>query len=444
MKASDLLSRLTDACRGGVNALRVVTKLEPAGGPGDKLFPPTYEGGKYATEKRLIDGQQVDAVLLDSVQSQANRMEAALLGAFRRGDCELPVLQVTIPRSRGDTVVTALDAPHRAFDAIFRDSLLDGKKFRESPLGQRLVGARADNATGLFEGCPTALVFGAWDSTSGEGGTHAGKFPRALVSEIVGLHATPGRKSASRIDPLAIGRTAATIYKSDDDMWTLDKDKAVKDAKGKAQTFKEGKPASINHGNVMPSISEEVQPQDISFSDEIQGEKMRHRLFLEVRRPTATKADRPTSGGVTVGGAVQTTVLSFPQLRRLHFPDPKTGKPSPDRDVAGRAVLAALALYAMVLQQAEGSFLRSRCHLIPSEPAAYHFVGATAQQVEPVPVTEALARDALKMAVGRAGEVGLTWQAGVIELTPTEKLVELVRRSDEKVKTEGGDADAGN
>jgi hypothetical protein len=32
MKASDLLARLTDACRGGGSALRVVTGLEPAGG----------------------------------------------------------------------------------------------------------------------------------------------------------------------------------------------------------------------------------------------------------------------------------------------------------------------------------------------------------------------------------------------------------------------------
>jgi CRISPR-associated protein Csb1 len=409
MKASDLLDRLTDACRGGVNALRVVTKLEPAGGPGDKVFPPTYEGGKYATEKRLIDGQQVDAVLLDSVQSQANRMEAALLGAFRRRDCELPVLQVTIPRSRGDSVVTALDAPHRAFDAIFRDSLLDGKKFRESPLGQRLVGARADNATGLFEGCPTALVFGAWDSTSGEGGTHAAKFPRALVSEIVGLNATQGHKTSSRIDPLGIIAKAAEIYRSEADLWTLDEKAAVKEKKVPAKVGKSGRPSEINHGNVTPTISKDGE-----------------------------------SGGVTLSGAVQTTVLSFPQLRRLYFPKPEASDPSPDRDVAGRAVLAAVALYAVTLQQAEGYFLRSRCHLIPCESAAYQLVGATAQQVEPVPVTKDLARDALKMAVGRAREAGLIWQAGVIKLTPTEKLVELVRRSDEKLKTEGGDADAGN
>src|SRR5262245_57147901 len=127
MKASELLKRLTDACQGGVSALRVVTHLEPSGGPGDKVSPATSERGKYATEKRVTKDETVEAVLLDSVQSQANRMEAALLDAFRRGDCELPVLEVTIPRSAGPTIVTSLDAPHRVFDAIFRDSQMGGK-----------------------------------------------------------------------------------------------------------------------------------------------------------------------------------------------------------------------------------------------------------------------------------------------------------------------------
>jgi CRISPR-associated protein Csb1 len=404
METRELLDKITKGCQGGLSAVRVVTHLEPAGGPGDKVFPPTYEGGKYATEKRRIDGEVVEAVLLDSVQSQANRMESALLQAFRDGTCDLPVLQVTIPRVNGDTVVTALQAPHRVFDAIFRDSLLGGKKFRESPLGKRLVNARTENATALLEACPTGLLFGMWDSTSGEGGVHAAKFPRALVSEIIGLHATNGRKTSSRIDPLGIIKEAAVIYRSDTDMWTLNEAEAVREKKAAAKYGKSGRPSEINHGNVTPGIGDEGQ-----------------------------------AGGVTIAEAVQTTVLSFPQLRRLCFPDPQTGKPSSDRDVAGRAVLAALGLYAVALQQQEGYFLRSRCHLIPREPAGYQMIGATAKEVEELPVTADLARDAFRLALGRAKEAGLAWQAGVIELKPTDKLVELVRRSDEKAKTAGGD-----
>jgi CRISPR-associated protein Csb1 len=403
MKPPELLRRLTDACRGGTSAIRIITRLTPAGGQADKVFPPTFEEEKYATEKRRVDGQEVETVLLDSVQSQANRMEAALLDAFRRGQCDLPVLQVRIPRPGGETVVTILDAPHRVFDAIFRDSLSDGKKFRDSPLGKRVVEARGEKATALFEVCPTTLLFGVWDSTGG-GGILGARIPRALSSEIIGLHAVYGRKSKSRIDPLGVGKDAATIYRSDTDMWTLSPDEAVKDKKGNPEKLRTGRPSEINHSNVMPSVSTEGK-----------------------------------SGGVTIAEAVQTTVLSLPQLRRLHFPDAKGGETSAERDLAGQTVLAALGLYAVALQREEGYFLRSRCHLVPLESAQYQFIGLTAQDVEAADLPTAVIRETFELAVKQAKKAGLAWQAGVTELQPTGKLVELVRKSDEKLKVAGGD-----
>jgi len=60
---------LRNAISGTEMAFRAVTDLDPAGGEGDKLFPPTYQGGVYAREKRIIGGQPVPCVLLDSVQS---------------------------------------------------------------------------------------------------------------------------------------------------------------------------------------------------------------------------------------------------------------------------------------------------------------------------------------------------------------------------------------
>ena len=76
----DLLRTLV---AGDTVAIRGTAKLEPAGGPGDKVFPPTHSVGdradtRYAFEQRRIDGKEVTCVLLDSVQSQANRMEEAL------------------------------------------------------------------------------------------------------------------------------------------------------------------------------------------------------------------------------------------------------------------------------------------------------------------------------------------------------------------------------
>ena len=81
------LQTLTDAVGGSAAAFRCVTDYQPVGGPGDKVFPPTYSGGKYATEDRVNPetGELRQCVLLDSVQSQANRMELALLEAHRSG-----------------------------------------------------------------------------------------------------------------------------------------------------------------------------------------------------------------------------------------------------------------------------------------------------------------------------------------------------------------------
>jgi CRISPR-associated protein Csb1 len=408
--------RLYSAVAGNAAAIRIVTRLGPAGGDGDKVYPPTYkhpdrDSSTYAIESRRFDGREVKAVLLDSAASQANRMEEALLRAFERQECDIPVLSVSIPRPGSTpTRVTVLDAPHRVSDAIFRDSNLDGKRFRDSAIGKQLVEARIDNATALFRFCPTALLFGFWDSQS-ESGVHGAKVARALVSEIIGLDVVLGRRTSSRVDPLAISASAARIYKSEQDMWTLDEKEAVKEKNkpvpyGKAS--KAGKPSAINHGNVTPSVSKEDEP-----------------------------------GGVTISEAVQTTVLSLPQLRRLRFPDPETGQSSPERDAAGRTVLAALALYAAALQREDGYFLRSRCHLVPLKPACCELVGATTQEVEPFQLTAQTAHVVFDEARQRAKKVGLSWKGGLIELQPTEKLVELVRRSDEKVQMEGGDEDAG-
>jgi len=42
---------LRSAVAGTAAAFRCLTRYQPVGGPGDKVFPPTYEGGRYAVEK---------------------------------------------------------------------------------------------------------------------------------------------------------------------------------------------------------------------------------------------------------------------------------------------------------------------------------------------------------------------------------------------------------
>lgn len=382
MERLNLFELLRDAIRGGMNALRLVTRLVPVGGAGDKVFPPTYASeAKYAFEERLINGESVRTVQLNSVQAESNRLEAMLLAAFERGECPLPVLSVNLP---GHGRVTALEAPHRVYDAIFRDSMYENDEFRKSALGKRAVEATLTNATGVYEICPTALLLGAWDSHGAAGGQGT-KFPRALTSEIVGFHAHRGVRTGGRIDPLGITVRAAEILENEDGSWEIITDETER-TKGKKV-----RPSEIGHGNIAPTIME--------------------------------------IGGVTISEAQQTAVLSFPQLRRLSFPDPITNERSPERDLAARTVLAALAVYALALQQAEGCWLRSRCHLIPAEAPRVELIGVIATDTQPFALDLEAAHEAYLQACRAARAVGLTWHEGYIDLTPSAKLVELVARS---------------
>jgi CRISPR-associated protein Csb1 len=364
----------------------------PAGGDGDKISPPTHEGGKYAFEERVVDGRSdVKTVLLDSVQSQANRLEDALLTAVRAGDIRIPLLQMDIP---GHQTITSLSAPHRVHDAIFRDCQHKDTRFRDSEIGKEMVEARAWNATGMFRLCPTALLFGTWDSQSGAG-VNSAKFARALVSEIIGFDVVLGKRTSSRIDPLGIKAMPGTIYESKTEQWTLDVSKAVK-LKDKPQLFKsKGTPAEINHGNIPPTISD---------------------------------------GGVTFREARQTAVLSFAQIRKLRFP--VKAKESPEVNVVGRAVVAALGVLALALQLEEGYQLRSRCHLIPATEPEFEWLGAIASDKTKSPIDAKTAREAFNALYQKAKSARLDWREEPITLTPAEKLVKLVQMSDQSTDVE--------
>ena len=84
--------------------------LQPAGGEGDKVFPPSYRVDgrtehKYAVEERQVgDSDKVSVtVLLDSVASQANRAELALLEGWERGELTFPVPYVDFGEDGGVT-----------------------------------------------------------------------------------------------------------------------------------------------------------------------------------------------------------------------------------------------------------------------------------------------------------------------------------------------------
>lgn len=389
-------------------ALRRRQPLQPVGGKGDKIFPPTYpaerrgEPPRHVYERRRVDGEQKWCVLVDSVQSQANRLEEALLGAIGDG---MPIPHVVVDFSEqgvdGLSRVTSLDAPHRVYDAILRDSLLEDEPFMASDVGQRLAKAKPAEASALLEVSPNALLFGAWHST-GEGGGLGAKFARCLISEITAIDVpvdgrmnprtqelevwTAGKRTGSRIDPLGILRSVE-VYKGADG-WDVTERTAGKKAK-------KVRPSEINHGNIAPSV---------------------------------------TPLGITCDYLEHSFVLSLSALRRLRFG-------GGERDQAGRVLLAALGLLALVEQDSRGYALRSRCDLVCDGRASLQLVHADGSSEE-IDLDRQAARSLYESAFEAAKNAGFALSAEPLRLTPQEKLVTIVRRSQERALAgTGGEAD---
>jgi CRISPR-associated protein Csb1 len=416
---------LREAVAGDVAGVRCVTTFEPLGGPQDKVFPPTYGVGerelRYAVEQRMrrsADGSPKPewSVVLDSVASQANRAELALLEAIRDGRLPVPATTVDFTDAGlyGIDRISDFEASHRIFDALLRDSFHGEDLFRDGPVGRAVTDAVPRNAAGLLRHSPHTLVFGGWDSTGPKGGRGA-KYERALTSEIVAHGIAPGVKTASRLDAAAIELKAGPVYESDSDVrWTVEPAQAKLGKKGEpllagrdSKAEKPGRPSQINHGNVTPSID-------------------------------------ARAGGVTAERIAGTSVLSLIQLRRLRFPTDVEGSPIPvgdrrDAEVAARAALAALGVAATVLSQAEGFDLRSRCVLIPTSPLSLEFVarGGDVRAIEVDPGgAVALVAESLK----HAEQYGLGWRTEEVLLRPSERLVTLIRRSQE-LSVAGDDTD---
>lgn len=408
-------SQLRDAVDGGAVGIRARTDLEPLGGTGSKVFPPTYSVAdnaqtRYAVEERVVVGPDgtrskvVDRVVLDSVSSQANRIEEALLEAIRAGDLFAPVTTVDFGGAglAGIDQITDYDAPHRIFDALLRDSFDGDDLFRNGTAGRAITEASSRNAAAVFHHSPHTLVLGGWDSTGPKGGRGA-KYERALTSEIVAHGIQLGAKTSSRIDPAGIEKNAGPLFAASDGIeWTHEPDEAVKDKVGKPVPIAgggsgpAGRPSQVNHGNIAPSIDDRA-------------------------------------GGVFAERIVGTTVLSLIQLRRLRFPAAVDGSAIPadqrtEVEIAARTALAALGLAGVVLAFELGFDLRSRCVLVSTTPLVFEIVGR-AGSVENAELDGSAALSLVAEAAQAATGAGLPWRTEALVLRPADRLVELIRRS---------------
>lgn len=271
------------------------------------IYPPTYAPEKKNSSTHNYVGLDektgvAEAVLVDSVGSFANRMEEQLaqLGI-------LPDISIKI----GNRSLSIHELPHRAYDAILRDSELDGVTWRNSEIGKKVLSSDMRNATALYQYAPLTLLLGGWDSHGGDAG-HGTKIARSVSCEIWGYDVRTASHLTQRIDPLGI--------KKDEQKHSLKEGVLTPDNKGK-------KPSELGHGDV-PSSAEK---------------------------------------GVFVGRIEFTGAISLTRLNRYQFPD-EEGTITEQRNVAAREVLKQLALLGISLTL-DSLDLRSGCELYTTERA---------------------------------------------------------------------------
>ncbi|OLO73210.1 type I-U CRISPR-associated protein Cas7 [Actinomyces oris] len=373
------LQHLLDACSpGGASVLTSVTPLEPAAGPHASVAPAKFVSGSksvFAYERRFWNGEPVTAVLIDSKQSQNNRLEAAVSAAIADED---PVLARTPRielRFEDGQVYSDLDLPHRAFDGQIRAGTINGEPVTSVEEYRKLRDATVNHARPLLERSPMTLLLGGWDASRK---SHQGRYRSILVGEIIGIladqdggaEANQSKRGGARIDPLGAriqldraGRKAIADAQKEE----LSK-KTYDNSIGKNE--KEGL-ARLGIGAIPPSLEQ--------------------------------------LGGVTCQEIIRSHVLSFAALRALRF-----DSPTPEGDVACRALLAALALNGLARSDAE-LLLRANCDLVETGPAVVTLDKRYGQKENFEPLSIDQAQDLLSAAIDHATQTAnLTWDGSVL------------------------------
>lgn len=354
---------------------------QPVGGPDGKVMPPTFPEGPYLLEDRWVDGERRPTVVLDQVPSQANRVEEALRRARDAGRIGLPVFELSVPADLVTVRLTSLDFPHRYADAYLRDSQVDGTRFDDSEIGQRIRQVTVDNVRALYQREPYSLIYGAWDSHR-KG--RWPKFARLYTSMMYGVDPILGDRRGGRMDPVNLTGGVDNVDKAESDWQYLPEGEK-----------KQGKKLSeIGHGNIAPGKAH---------------------------------------GGVTVAAIRRDSWVSFAGLERLRF-----GDASEEAAQLARAALAALALAGDRLAFGRPSvWLRSGCDLArQAETVGFEREGG---DLEPFAVSTVEALALFQELRDRAAAAGIPMATDTVALTPTPQLADAMRYSLTQAAPDPGD-----
>lgn len=190
-------------------AITLTEVLEPSEGDDAIVFPPTFAVSKTAPHPYQIDvlnekitpqeaaktGLEANNCLIDSVGSQANRMESV----FKQSPLSELVPQIIV-KLNDEVRTNLLDVGHRIADGAVRFSGL-----REYITKAIEALRNRANAEPLAKLSPTSLIFGFWDSRPD---TTMYKFGRMLSSTIRATNVGIVKRSAQfnpAFDPTQLG-----------------------------------------------------------------------------------------------------------------------------------------------------------------------------------------------------------------------------------------------
>jgi CRISPR-associated protein Csb1 len=247
-----LTESLRSAIAAGDAVIRIHADLRPVSG--DKILPPTYAGAVHNMTPPREDGSSAWCSV-DSPASFANRIEAVLVAAHP----ELAPLRV----QAGSRLISTLEMPHRAFDATLRESTLDGVKWEQTEIAKAISRASQRNADALLRFDPALLLLGGWDLTKlgkRAQATREAKYPAALSCEITATDVIPVERAGSRIDPLGIEGTQASLVEHEDGTLEPYSDAQhgnlpIRGERDNDDYPRRVKPSQVNLGNVAPSLN---------------------------------------------------------------------------------------------------------------------------------------------------------------------------------------------
>ena len=213
----------------------------------------------------------------------------------------------------------------------------------------------------------------------------AAKIARLLTSEIIGLDARRASVSSTKFDPMDIRSNVAELIPSDDPYRRF----TIKANDAKKGGPKSEKPSKFGFGSVPSS---------------------------DVQR------------AAVISGAIQTSLLSCSGLRRISFPDSK-GVVHRERDQAGRAALAAMGLYGLILAERVQLPCDRAASCFRSTTVVWSLWGVPLRDVKQTSLDTDSALALLKEALTHATKRDLVMRSDVLALQADDRLQALVHRS---------------